>query len=363
MILNSERKVYDLEKARFKEIFEKRIEQMASENAARLAQKDQFIKDLEKRANETLTAEQVRLLKLYNPTFLDADSQALMTRTVDETRLSSPSARVPRPYLDYGILASSNVDILNRRLAELRSLVALLEGTPYQNSVPAVIRQLLARSLELVDLSISYYDPFFQVIKKRDTTVAERDATIAEQKATIASRDNTISEQEATIAEREAKIVEQLESLNRFQTQLAGLNTELDALKTQFESINTQLATAKTSAEMNTRALTRLVLSFEATTVKTKQEAVVVEAGLPAAITIYVRPGIVFAPNQRVYVVRNGSDLLGEFDVTGEGLLRTIRPVATTSTAKAPVINVNDWVVRKELYVKSTMYPKAPVNP
>ncbi len=304
VILNSERKVYDLEKAQFRDAYEAQIKRLIADNSQRIQQKDLFIGSLEKQAHDTLVAEQIRLTKLYNPTFDSGPAVNLLSREVDETRLATPGAHVPQVYLESAILKADNVDQLNRRIVELKGLLSLMENTPYINSVPGVIRQVYARALELVDLNVSYFDPFYQVIQQKSAIIAERDKTI-----------------------------ESLNSLNARNQFFLGVETDI------------------------------LGKGWEANSVSAKQESLIIGRGTGGTLVAYVRPQAEWPQDQRVYVVQGGTEVLGEFEVSGDGILRTLQYVGTADNSPAVAsIKANDWVVRKDAYVKSAAYPKAPAR-
>ena len=361
VVLNSERKLYDMEKDRFTKAYEDQIARLIADNNQRLGQKDSFIIALEKQAKETLVSEQNRITALYNPSFNDVASQVLLAREVDDQRLASYVAHIPQTYQKESLVSAADLERLNRRLAELRDISNLLVKTPYLNSVPPILRQLQYRSLEAVDQTVSYFDAFWQTILAREATIREREATIRERDATIVARETTIKERDATIATREATIKERDATIADQGTQIAALNTSLSA--SDAELIQTR--------STNNETLAHSLFAYDQILAQTNQQAIVVDPRGTSPI-VYVKADSNFTSEQEVVVLRNGTELIGEYTLSGAGLLRSLVPAKATGTPAAGGSNaknapkvpaVNDWVLRKEDHnVSGNTRPSATVS-
>lgn len=173
VVLNNERRIYDLERDRIQIELEGNIKRLTNDYESRLRKRNQFLKDLESSFNQTLSIEHNNLIDLYNPKWVDDRSAALLSEPLNAKRLESFRASIPKRYIASDGISQNIVDSINKQLNDYHYLISLLSKVPYSNSVPPALFQLQYRTLEILDLSTSAYDVLWQSIDDKKSQIGQ----------------------------------------------------------------------------------------------------------------------------------------------------------------------------------------------
>jgi hypothetical protein len=376
VVLNNERRVYNIERDRMQALLGDQIKQLGVDYGAQLKKRDAFIRDLETSAHATLVREQERLKLLYNPILTDDQSLRLLGQPVDNQRFDRYAMRLPVTYEKAGVIPPARIAQANQSLADYDALIKTLNQVPYTNSIPDVLSQLRYRTLVAIDAVTGMFDDFWKVVLAREATIAEREATIAARDATIVEKEATIADREATlkvrdktIADREATIQENMAAIAEREATIREKDLQnKDLQKTMNERIDQERA-----------SYASLLASCDSFAQASNADGVVLNSGDPSSLIVYLRPSVTVAPGARFYVMRNGSDVVEEYQLVTTSPLARFAPVpaaartklAATQSTPTPAKIVfagkgalaMDWVIRVENYAAwKVNYARNPVR-
>ncbi|HTH12986.1 MAG TPA: hypothetical protein VMB23_01230 [Spirochaetia bacterium] len=198
-VLDSQQRLFDLEKQKLTNDYEARLQAAADDKSATVAQLTKQRDDLVA-ALKAKQADDIRKLILkYNPVISDPILAGQLAK--DGT---TPADYGPVVFPDR--IASHNLvpaDLQNdfaSRVDRTRQLLAKLRSIPYENSVPPLLNTLdKAIAASLVGFQ-GYLTPLAAHMTDLDGVIAAREATIADRDATIVALQATIAAREASIA-------------------------------------------------------------------------------------------------------------------------------------------------------------------
>jgi len=215
-VLDTQQRLFDLEKKKLTDMYEARILAQTEEASATLVRVKEE-RDALVAAMKAKQADDIRKLILkYNPVISDGILKAQLAKDglapADYPALVFPD----RIGLQNLVPADLQAEFA-ARVDRTRLLLARLREIPYENSVPpllntldkAISDSLLGYNGYLAPLA-AHMTELDGVIAARDQTIVERDATIAAQIATIAERDATIRDLETQIEGLKAEMAAEL---------------------------------------------------------------------------------------------------------------------------------------------------------
>jgi hypothetical protein len=318
VILNNERKVYDVERQRVQSLLQDQLRQTVADYEGRLKQRERFTQDLEASAHATLVKEQERLKLLYNPLWTEESAVRLLTSPQDQNRQGAWVAQIPDTYRE--VVSQARLAALNQELAEYRGVMGLLGQVPWANSMPLALAQLQSRALALTDAAVAIFDDFWKVVRSREATIREREVTIRERETTIAEREATIREREAVIAQRDATIQErEREIANRDET-IKARQDEVLGLRGDLQARDAAIAAAGGRYQ-------DLLASFDRAARANRLDGVVVDPGT-GVLVAWLRPDGAPAVGKRYYALHGANEVLGEYELTETGALSQLKPAA-----------------------------------
>lgn len=205
-VLDTQQRLFDLEKKKLTDQYESRLQSQADEAATTLVR----VKEERDTLVATLRAKQAddirKLILKYNPVINDGLLKAQLAKDGGSPAEYLPLL-APSRIADYDLIPATLQQDFAARVERTRMLLDRLRQIPYENSVPPLLNVLdKAIADSLVGFN-GYLVPLADHINSLDALLRDREGTIAEREATIAHRDATIAYLTATLAERDATIV------------------------------------------------------------------------------------------------------------------------------------------------------------
>jgi len=196
--LDSQQRLFDLQKAKLSDEYEARIRQLNEESSATVNRLNQEREALVS-ALKAKQAEDIRKLILkYNPVITDVALSAQFT-ALGTQKAAYPFYNQPDRISSYQLIPADLQTTLAARVEKTHVLLERLRSIPYENSVPPLINVLDNAIADSLSGYEDYLAPLAAHMVQLDGVIAERDATIVARDATIVARDNTIVERDATI--------------------------------------------------------------------------------------------------------------------------------------------------------------------
>lgn len=187
-ILNNQQRLFELEMSAVRQDYEARIERLTRAYEEEIAELEQFQAEFERtvRARHAEELQRLRgqhareiadLILLYNPPLENEAVTVLLEQNLPDGQFSAPAPWRPVLGRDGGV----NAAVYRQLEEEYAALVALLDRldeVPYQNGVPAALRQIRRR----MELLLSRYEEIWlrlgSAVEQRDQTIVRREATI-----------------------------------------------------------------------------------------------------------------------------------------------------------------------------------------
>jgi len=201
-VLDSQQRLFDLQKQKLTDEFDVRLQAQTDAAAATVArlksERDDLVSALKARH-----AEEIRKLILkYNPVIVDPVLSGQLT-ALGTKAAAYPALVLPDRIATANLLSTDLQTSLASRVEHTHQLLARLKEIPFENSVPPLLNVL---DNAIAD-SLSGYDGYLVPLA---SALSDQDAIIARQVATIAQRDELIAQQVETIAGLRADMVAEL---------------------------------------------------------------------------------------------------------------------------------------------------------
>lgn len=197
-VLDTQQRLFDLEKKKLTDLYESRIRAQTEEAQETLArvkrERDELVEAL--RAKQ---ADDVRKLILkYNPMIVDGPIfEQISLRGIDPAVY--PELVLPSRIDSANLVSAELRGTLAERVATTRLLLARLREIPYQNSVPPLLNAL---DNAIAD-SLAGYDGYLAPLAEHMTSLDEE---IARQQAIVVQREGVIGQLEAVVAGLQADL-------------------------------------------------------------------------------------------------------------------------------------------------------------
>jgi hypothetical protein len=202
-VLDSQQRLFDLEKQKLTKDYEARLQAASDDKAATVAQLTKQRDDLVS-ALKAKQADDIRKLILkYNPVISDPLLAAQLAK--DGTSAADYGPVVfPDRIASHNLVPADLQTDFAARVDRTRQLLAKLRSIPYENSVPPLLNTLdKAIAASLVGFQ-GYLTPLAAHMTELDGVIADRDATIASLQATIVAREATIAGLQGDLANEKA---------------------------------------------------------------------------------------------------------------------------------------------------------------
>jgi len=207
-VLDSQQRLFDLEKGKMTEDYQVRLQTQADAASATVArltkERDDLVVALKARH-----ADEIRKLILkYNPVIADPLISAQLT-ALGTKAAGYPALTLPDRIATANLLSLDLQTSLASRVERTQQLLARLKQIPFENSVPPLINAIdnaIADSLAGYD---GYLIPLASALSDQDAIIARQTETIAQREVAIAGlRADLATEQADRAAERERARVE-----------------------------------------------------------------------------------------------------------------------------------------------------------
>jgi hypothetical protein len=201
-VLDSQQRLFDLEKQKITDEYDARLQSQTNQAAATVArlkkERDDLVSALKARQ-----AEEIRKLILkYNPVIADPVVAAQLTAYGTQAA-AYPGLTLPERIAAKNLLSADLQSTLAGRVERTRKLLAVLQAIPYENSVPPLLNTL---DNAIAD-SLAGYDGYLVPLA---AALSDQDAVIARQEAAIADRDAKITELTQAVAQARADLQAEL---------------------------------------------------------------------------------------------------------------------------------------------------------
>ncbi len=185
-VLDSQQKLFDLQKQQLINDYDARLSTQASTNAATVARLKQERSDFVAALNAKHAEEIRQLILKYNPVITDAELTAELNATG-----TKPAAYVdlvlPDRIASHSLISDGQQKTLADEVAKARLLLAALKAIPYENSVPPLLNALDNAVADSLTGYGAYLDPLAAHMTDLDGQISQRDSTIADLQAKLAA--------------------------------------------------------------------------------------------------------------------------------------------------------------------------------
>jgi len=224
-VLDSQQRLFDLEKQKLTNDYEARLQSQVDATAVTVARLKKERDDLVTALKEKHADDIRKLILKYNPMISDPALVALLTASGTKPA-TYPALTLPDRIATANLLSADLQATLAARVDRTHQLLARLKQIPYENSVPPLINSLdnaIADSLSGYD---GYLAPLATSLTNLDAVIAQRDATIASLQTDLQnSRDELAAEK----ADRQAKEAAEAAERDKAQRTLARWTGAVDS--------------------------------------------------------------------------------------------------------------------------------------
>lgn len=157
-ILANEEKKFKLEKEQLIERYENQIKQKDNEYTKQIDELLLFQAELQQTLKDTGLSEMLALKELYNPTIDEENTSLLNTisSSPDKNSLTREILSNNEQILTENIMTVDELLSYRKELKEWDKLVNFIEGVPFENDIPVVLKQLDSRYYSLLNKLSNY---------------------------------------------------------------------------------------------------------------------------------------------------------------------------------------------------------------
>lgn len=207
-VLDSQQRLFDLEKQKLTDQYEARLAQQAQDAQATADRLKKEKVDLVTALNAKHAEDIRKLILKYNPVIVEPLFTGLLTTYGTKAAAYPDLTLLPDRIASRSLLSADLQATLAARVDRTRQLLARLKAIPYENSVPPLLNAVDNALAEALVGFNGYLAPLAAHMVDLDTVIAQRDATIAALKDTVAAREATIEGLKADLAQRDADIAQ-----------------------------------------------------------------------------------------------------------------------------------------------------------
>jgi hypothetical protein len=178
-VLDSQQKLFDLQKQQLVNDYEGRLSTQASTNAATVARLKQERNDFVAALNAKHADEIKQLILKYNPVITDAALTAELNATGTKPAAYSDLV-IPDRIVSHNLVSEAQQKTLADEVAKARLLLAALKAVPYENSVPPLLNALDNAVADSLTGYGAYLDPLAAHMTELDGQISQRDSAISD---------------------------------------------------------------------------------------------------------------------------------------------------------------------------------------
>ena len=185
-VLDSQQKLFDLQKQQLVDDYEARLKNQSETSAATVSRLRQERDDLVAALKAKHAEEIKQLILKYNPVITDPAVSAELTATGTKPAAYADLV-LPDRIASHNLISDTQQKTLADEVAKAKLLLAALKAIPYENSVPPLLNALDNAVADSLAGYGAYLDPLAAHMTDLDGQIAQRDASITDLQAKLAA--------------------------------------------------------------------------------------------------------------------------------------------------------------------------------
>jgi hypothetical protein len=178
-VLDSQQKLFDLQKQQLVDDYEARLKNQSDSSAAEVARLKQERNDFVAALKAKQAEEIKQLILKYNPIITDQAVADELTATGTKPAVYADLV-LPDRIASHSLISDTQQKTLADEVTKTKMLLAALKAVPYENSVPPLLNALDNAIADSLSGYGAYLDPLAAHMTDLDGQISQRDSTIAD---------------------------------------------------------------------------------------------------------------------------------------------------------------------------------------
>lgn len=184
-VLDSQQRLFDLQKKQLTDEYESRLSTQAATNAATIARLKQERNDFVAALNAKHADDIRQLILKYNPIISESPLSDVLSGA-GNLQATYADLALPDRIAALNLISDTQQKTLADEVAKARLLIAALKAVPYENSIPPLLNALDNAVADSLTGYGAYLDPLAAHMTDLDGQISQRDGTISELQARLA---------------------------------------------------------------------------------------------------------------------------------------------------------------------------------